>query len=90
MGFFLRLLVGLAFIGVGAMMVIRTRGFVDFFGYSDWAEQKLGGGGTYLLYKVVGIFFCFIGIMLATNLWDWFLQITLGSIIPRSSLAPNE
>lgn len=89
MTFIWHLLLGIAIAGLGTAIVIRTRDFVDFFGYSDWAEQKLGGGGTFLLYKVVGIFFCFIGIMLATNLWGWFLQITLGSIIPRGNVTPQ-
>ncbi len=83
MGIFLRILIGLAITAIGAFMVIRTTKFVDFFGAIEWAEAKLGGGGTYLLYKVMGIIAAFIGIIVATNLWDWFLQVTLGSLFPR-------
>ena len=38
-------------------MVIRTEWFIENFGYSDWAEAKLGGGGTRIMYKVLGILF---------------------------------
>lgn len=80
---FLRVLVGLGITTVGAFIVIRTRAFADFFGSIEWAEAKLGGGGTYLLYKVIGIIAAFIGIIVATNLWDWFLEVTLGSLFPQ-------
>ena len=42
---------------LGAFMVIRTEWFIENFGYSDWAESKLGGGGTRIMYKVLGILF---------------------------------
>jgi hypothetical protein len=84
MNAFLRILIGLAVTGGGAYLVIRTRGVYDFFGPIDWAEAKLGGGGSYLLYKIIGIVLCFIGIIVTTNLWDWFLQATLGSLLPRT------
>lgn len=83
MGTVLRILVGLGITTVGAFIVIRTRTFADFFGMIEWAEAKLGGGGTYLLYKVIGIIAAFIGIVVTTNLWDWFLEVTLGSLFPR-------
>jgi hypothetical protein len=82
---FVRILIGLLVLGIGAFMVIRTRYILDFFGPIDWAEAKLGGGGSNLLYKCIGILFCFIGIIVATNLWDAFLQATLGSVIPQAT-----
>jgi hypothetical protein len=83
MNIFLRILIGLLILGGGAFMVIRTSFFLNFFGHMEWAERKLGGGGSHLLYKVLGIVLCIVGIMVATNLWDAFLQATLGSVIPR-------
>jgi hypothetical protein len=79
----LRILIGLALTALGASMVIRTRWYLDFLGGIEWAEAKLGGGGSNLMYKVIGLVFCFIGIIVTTNLWNWFLQATLGSVLPH-------
>ncbi|MFH1839013.1 MAG: hypothetical protein ABII13_01510 [Patescibacteria group bacterium] len=79
MGLIFRILIGLVLAGLGSVMVIRTRIFLEFFGTIDWAEAKLGGGGSHLMYKLIGIAFIFIGFMVATNLWSAFLEATLGS-----------
>ncbi len=79
MALFLRILIGLLLAAVGAVMVIKTRVFTDFFGQSTWADSKFGGGGTNLLYKVIGLVVAFIGFMVATNLWEAFLTATVGS-----------
>jgi hypothetical protein len=85
MGFILRVLLGLVIVAVGAFFVIRTRSIVDFFGGVDFAERYLGGGGTNLFYKLLGIVFCLLGFLVATNLWNAFLQATLGSLFPTAS-----
>lgn len=60
--------------------------FIEFFGTNAWAETKLGGGGTSLLYKAIGILVIFAGFMWATNLWNAFLEATLGSVFgPRGA-----
>lgn len=64
----------------GFLIVWKTRKLIEAFGYSTWAETKLGGGGTMLLYKSIGILIIFIGFMWATNLWTAFLDATLGSL----------
>ena len=83
MSIFLRIPLGVAIVAAGFFMVFKTTKFVGFFGRIDWAERKLGGGGSYMLYKIIGIVLCLVGILVATNLWDNFLQATLGSWIPR-------
>lgn len=85
MGFILRLVIGLGIAGLGAAIVIKTNMVIDWFGSVDWAEQKLGGGGTNLFYKAIGLLLVFIGFLVATNLWDSFLQSTLGSLLPTPS-----
>lgn len=68
----------------GAFFVIRTRSIIDFFGSVDFAERYLGGGGTNLFYKLLGIVICLLGFLVATNLWNAFLQATLGSLFPSA------
>jgi len=78
-----RIILGLGIVGLGAFMVIRTRVIIDLFGMVDWAEAKLGGGGTNLFYKLLGILFCIIGFIVATDMWNAFLQATIGSLLPK-------
>lgn len=80
MGIFLRIIIGVVLVAIGAIFVIKTRKLLEFFGPIGWAEAKLGGGGSNLMYKLIGIVVCFIGFMVATNLWNAFLQATLGSL----------
>lgn len=82
---FLRILIGMLLVGLGAVMVIKTNGFYDFFGSMNWADKYLGGGGSRLMYKLIGLMLCFIGFMVATNLWNSFLQATLGSWLNLNS-----
>ena len=84
MNIFLRIIIGLIVAGLGTYMVLRTVTILGFFGTVDWAEQKLGGGGTRLFYKLLGIVIVFTGFMVAANLWNAFLESTLGSILPGS------
>ena len=85
MGFILRILLGLVIVVVGAFFVIKTRTIMDFFGSVDFAEKYLGGGGTNLFYKLLGIVFCLLGFLIATNMWTAFLQATLGSLFPAAN-----
>lgn len=85
MGLILRVLLGLVIVAVGAFFVIKTRTIMDFFGSVDFAEKYLGGGGTNLFYKLLGIVFCLLGFLVATNLWSAFLQATLGSLFPAAT-----
>lgn len=82
MTFIFHLLLGLAIAAAGAFMVIRTSIVIDFFGAVEWAEAKLGGGGTNLFYKCVGLFVVFIGFLVATNLWEKFLFGAFSSFMP--------
>jgi hypothetical protein len=83
MAIFTRILIGLVLVAIGFVIVWKTRKFIDFFGTSAWADAKLGGGGTSLLYKTIGIIVIFIGFMWATNLWNAFLEATLGGLFPK-------
>jgi len=76
---FTRILIGLILVAMGALMVIKTNKFQDFFGEMAWTYKYLGAGGTRLMYKFIGLILCFVGFMVMTNLWNAFLNATLGS-----------
>lgn len=82
----LRIIIGLAIAALGAFMVIRTRVILGFFGPFEWAERKLGGGGSNLFYKLLGIVVCLIGFIVATNMWNAFMEATLGGLFPKSEI----
>lgn len=75
-----RILIGLLMVGAGFLVVWKTRNIEDMFGPIDWAEAKLGGGGTNMMYKFIGVVVIFVGFMVMTNLWNAFLEATLGSL----------
>lgn len=66
----LRILLGLAITAAGAFGVYRTDLLLRWFGRSWWAETKLGGGGSRILYAAISLFACLIGIIIATDLFD--------------------
>ncbi len=80
MSTFLHILLGLVIAAAGIALVLKTQAIINLLGPMDWAEAKLGSGGTKLLYKLFGVLVVFVGFMIATNLWDAFLQATLGSL----------
>ena len=52
---------------VGSLMVIKSAWFVANFGRSNFAEQHLGGGGTYTMHKLVGICIIIIALLAVTG-----------------------
>lgn len=75
-----RIIGGLLCVGIGFVIVWKTRKFIDAFGGIDWADRKFGGGGTALMYKMIGIIVILVGFLWLTNMWDAFLNATLGSL----------
>ena len=78
---FTRILIGIVLVIIGFVIVWKTRKFIEAFGPIAWADAKLGGGGTSLMYKTIGILLIFIGFMYATDLWTAFLNATLGAAL---------
>jgi len=64
MDFLLRFIIGILVICAGLILLIRSYKIVQKIGYNDWAEEHLGGGGTYTLVKLIGITLIFISILL--------------------------
>lgn len=81
---FSRIIIGLLITIAGFLIVWKTRKITDTFGSIPWADQHLGGGGTALMYKMIGIVACLVGFLWMTNLWNAFLEATIGSLFgPR-------
>ena len=61
----------LLFLGLGVLLVIKTRWIYMFTGPIDWAETHLGSaGGTELMIKLIGVI-VIIGVFLS---WTGLLQ----------------
>ncbi|MFH1712049.1 MAG: hypothetical protein ABH846_02315 [Patescibacteria group bacterium] len=74
----MRIVIGLLIICLGVLMVYKTNWFLSMIGRVAFAEKFFGGGGTRTFYKLMGIGICFLGLIVATNLFD---QIVGGFIM---------
>ncbi|MCX6806898.1 MAG: hypothetical protein NT135_02145 [Candidatus Berkelbacteria bacterium] len=64
---FLRILIFVALILVGLLILKYTVKIVDTVGHSGWADRYLGmgvGGGSYNMWKLIGIIVIIIGIVI--------------------------
>ncbi|MFH0928640.1 MAG: hypothetical protein V1821_04175 [bacterium] len=68
MGLVFRLIFGSFLVVLGFVMVWRTIIFINITGKIDWAEEKLGPGGTWSFLKIVGVIVIMLGFMFITNL----------------------
>jgi len=73
--------IGLLIIAAGVLLVVSTEWFLNNFGRIAWFEDKLGSeGGSRLGYKLVGIIFLIIGIIVMTGSGREFGQWILGPL----------
>ncbi|USN53409.1 MAG: hypothetical protein H6760_04595 [Candidatus Nomurabacteria bacterium] len=64
----MRYLIGGIVILIGALLVIKTDFFMNWFGRIEWAEQHLGTeGGTRIFLKLLGILMIFIVFLTLTG-----------------------
>jgi len=68
MGTIGKVIVGVLSMALAAPFVIKTQWFMENFGVVAWAEEKLGSGGSWLFYKLIGIGIFVIGMLWATGL----------------------
>jgi hypothetical protein len=79
------IILGLVIIAVGTILVVKTEWFLENFGRITWFEDKLGSeGGSRLGYKLVGIAFIFIGIVMMSGNSNTFFTWALSPLIPKS------
>ncbi len=60
-------LIGIVFSFLLLIYRVRIKGF---FGQIDWAEEKLGPGGTYTVMVLVALFMFIFSLMYMTNSFD--------------------
>ncbi len=75
----MNILLGLLFIAIGFFLVLKTQTLVQSFGHIGWAENSFPGG-TYALYKLVGVFSIFFAILVATGKLSGFLVNIVGPL----------
>lgn len=81
----LRIFIGLIITIISSLIVMKTEWLVQNIGHNTWAETHLGsGGGTRLMYKLIGVLGIIIGLFLITGLYDSFVRWLLGPLIRTS------
>ena len=78
---FVQILGGFLFL-MGPMLVIKTEWFLENVGRIEWAEQHLGGG-TRLFFKLLGVVFIFLGLLMIFNLFGTMAFWLLGPLLPK-------
>ena len=77
---FAHLIYGVIMIGLGVIGLKYNYQLVNMTGRQDWIESKLGGGSTYLAYKLFALLLVVFGLLLATGLADPVLTTLLGPL----------
>ena len=60
MALIFRLLIGAGLFVLGVVMATHDYQLTQLFGHNDLAERYLGGGGTYSMWKLLGVV-CIVG-----------------------------
>jgi len=76
MDFIGRIFVFLIALGLGMAVILRSKFFVDITGSSAWAERSFGVGGTYTLWKGIGLLIIILGFLFLLG------EFTFGPTIP--------
>ena len=69
-----RIILGLIVMVVGFLIVWKTEVVFSWFGVSEFAEKKLGTGGSRFFYKLIGVLVVFMGVFIATNIISSILE----------------
>jgi len=66
----MRILIGAVLLVAGILLVIFSQKIYNNFGPNRWAEEKLGGGGTVSLLRIVGAILILLGLFIWVGLFD--------------------
>ncbi|MFC1597948.1 hypothetical protein ACFL2M_00240 [Patescibacteria group bacterium] len=71
----MKYIIGIIMIAAGVIFIWKTDWFLKSFGRIGWAEQKLGAGGTWTFYKILGLIVIFGAFLVIsgsiTTILDW-------------------
>jgi hypothetical protein len=78
-------IIGLIMTIVGGIVVVKSEKVLEFFGRSEFFEDKLGtAGGSRLGYKLLGLIVVFLGILTMTGLIQGFMEFVLSPLLKYS------
>ena len=78
-----RIIVFIIGTAAGVSLVWKTQWYVENFGKSVWAEDKLSmAGGSRMLYKIIGILIIFFCWIYAFGMLQGCLEGTIGQVMP--------
>lgn len=76
---FSKILIFILGVGIGVLVMVYHRWFVKTVGTNSWAERYLGGGGTYVLWQLIGFLIIVIAVLQVFGGLDrvglWFVRI---------------
>ena len=76
-----QILLGLLIMAAGLWLVVKTEWMMSNFGRIAWFEEKLGAeGGSRLGYKLAGLLFIIVGIIVMTGSGPDFLSWVTGPL----------
>jgi hypothetical protein len=76
-------ILGIAFIALGPLLIIKTDLIYRQVGKIGWAEDKLGSGGTITLINILGLVLIFLGLILVLGFFDGIVSFIMGPVLQR-------
>jgi len=70
----LKFIFGILISAIGFLFVLKTQWFLYNFGRIPFGEKYFGGGGSRLVYKLIGILIIIFGFLYALNMTDIILR----------------
>lgn len=81
----MRIVLSIIGIVVGIIYIKYSDTLTRATGSIGWAEDHLGGGGTYTLHKLIGLAIIVISIFSMTGSFQWLMSVTIGRLFPGGS-----
>jgi hypothetical protein len=78
----LRIIIGSIIFAIGVFLVVKTEAMLKSFGRIIFFEKHFGQeGGSRLGYKMIGLFFIFIGSLVITGMINGFMEWMLSPLL---------